>query len=213
MKLSFLNNFTQCFKSANEQLLNFFQFRRVHIKKIPAHFLWRRVPQIIPCFIIGYQSFAGEILPESGVRFIKSAPDFTANHIWSIASLRGINQAMNQSAIGFFVGIDSGTAFPTTSEFVSGKRGNQSADNASSNKPSNVHDWIYFFAHDIFKIVLCGAIGGIVATCIVEVWPTRKKPKQTGEIIGEIIGSKNGAIVLGDVSQIRAALPKIQELK
>ena len=120
-KLSFLNYFTQCFKSANKQLLNFFQFWRIHIKKIPAHFLWRRVPQIIPCFIIGYQSFAGEILPESGVCFIKSAPDFAANHIGSIASLGGINQSMNQSAVGFFVCIDSGTPLSPNSESMSEK--------------------------------------------------------------------------------------------
>jgi hypothetical protein len=97
-----------------------------------------------------------------------------ANHSQNFAFGRSHNISVNQwNEFGFF-GIDSGPAFPTASEFVSGKRGNQSADNASSNKPGNVYNWIYFFTHDFLKIVLCGAIGGIVATCIMQLWFTDK---------------------------------------
>jgi hypothetical protein len=114
---------------------------------------------------------------------------------------------MNQSAVGFFVGIDATPALASGGEPVIQYGGQQSSQNAAQNpsREDSLPIRFYFFSH-----LISATIAGFVSSLIVYLYLTRKNIKPCGEIIGQIIDSKNGAIILGDVSKIRDALPKIQ---
>jgi hypothetical protein len=168
-----MNYFPQRLKSVHKRLLHLFCFV-VAMVWLPVLYLCAGSVVIrLPNFVEGVQPAPFEMQSESHSGFKHIAASVVKQNSQNLTFGSSQNSTINQrNEFGFF-GIDTGAAIPTASEFVSGKRGNQSADNASSNKPRNVYDWIYFFAHEILKIVLCGAIGGVFAIYIVETWLAR----------------------------------------
>jgi hypothetical protein len=93
--------------------------------------------------------------------------NFTSNFAQQSAAVVYLNKhPVNQRNEFHFFGHDAGRLVSGFGEKVSGDGGHQAADNASGNKSGNVHKWVYVAIHEAFKIVLCGAIGGLIAAAI-----------------------------------------------
>jgi len=60
----------------------------------------------------------------------------------------------------------AGFSFADDRQPMSSESGNQSANNASGNKSANVNNRVYVAIQDMIKIVVCGAIGGMIALAI-----------------------------------------------
>ena len=98
--LVFLGNFLQVFQSGYDYLLEFVKFLValfVRCLTATAHqFLMCRAAYCVPCLVIGYQSLAGDMIPENGIRIIEPM-QVIYNHARIVNAHHIINHLVNCS--------------------------------------------------------------------------------------------------------------------